>query len=224
MSPSHARKRGIKYRYYLSSALLDGRPTKAGSVSRVPAAEIETVVVKAVQEHLKLEEPHEPGSIVKTHVTRVKVQADQLTIQLASSQKRKRGRPSPDNIIRVRWRKAPPRRRREVLLPADETLLTRDAKPIRSETRATLVAAIARGRRWLNQLITDPKVTTESIAKAERCSPRKINKTISLAFLAPDLVKAAIEGRLPRGMGVARLFDLPAEWSRQRQVLGLADQ
>jgi hypothetical protein len=115
MSPSHARKRGIKYRYYLSSALLDGRPTKAGSVSRVPAAEIETVVVKAVQEHLKLEEPHEPGSIVKTHVTRVKVQADQLTIQLASSQKRKRGRPSPDNIIRVRWRKAPPRRRREVL-------------------------------------------------------------------------------------------------------------
>jgi len=73
-------------------------------------------------------------------------------------------------------------------------------------------------------MIADPKATTESIAKTESCSPRKINKTISLAFLAPDLVKAAIEGRLPRGMGVARLFDLPAEWSRQRQVLGLADQ
>jgi hypothetical protein len=29
--------------------------------------------------------------------------------------------------------------------------------------------------------------------------------TISLAFLAPDLVKAAIDGRLPHGMGVARL-------------------
>jgi len=28
MSPSHARKRGIKYRYYLSSALLDGGPQK----------------------------------------------------------------------------------------------------------------------------------------------------------------------------------------------------
>jgi hypothetical protein len=46
--------------------------------------------------------------------------------------------------------------------------------------------------------------------------------TISLAFLAPDLVKAAIDGRLPHGMGVARLCDLPAEWSRQRQMLGLA--
>ena len=56
------------------------------------------------------------------------------------------------------------------------------------------------------------------------CSARKVNMTISLAFLAPDLVKAAIEGRLPRGMGVARLCDMPAEWSRQHQVLGLPAQ
>ena len=27
---------------------------------------------------------------------------------------------------------------------------------------------------------------------------------------------------LPRGLGVARLCDLPAEWSRQRRLLGLA--
>jgi len=45
--------------------------------------------------------------------------------------------------------------------------------------------------------------------------------TISLAFLAPDLVKAAIEGRLPRGLGVARLCDAPAEWSRQYRMHGL---
>jgi hypothetical protein len=45
--------------------------------------------------------------------------------------------------------------------------------------------------------------------------------TISLAFIAPDLVQAAINGRLPHGMGVARLSDLPAEWSRQYQTLGL---
>ena len=73
-------------------------------------------------------------------------------------------------------------------------------------------------------MTADPKATTESIAKRERCSPRKINKTISLAFLAPELVKAAVVGTLPHSMGVARLFDLPAEWSRQRQVLGHATQ
>jgi site-specific DNA recombinase len=47
-----------------------------------------------------------------------------------------------------------------------------------------------------------------------------VNRTLSLAFLAPGLVKAAIEGRLPNGMGVTHLADLPAERSRQRRILG----
>jgi site-specific DNA recombinase len=46
--------------------------------------------------------------------------------------------------------------------------------------------------------------------------------TISLAFLAPNLVKAAVEGRLPRGIGVERLRDLPTEWSQQFEALGLS--
>jgi hypothetical protein len=45
--------------------------------------------------------------------------------------------------------------------------------------------------------------------------------TISLAFLAPSLFKAAIEGHLPRGVGIERLRDLPTEWSRQFEALGL---
>jgi site-specific DNA recombinase len=72
-----------------------------------------------------------------------------------------------------------------------------------------LVAAISRGRRWLDELTTDPSVTTESIAKRQDCSIREVNMTISLAFLVPDLVKAATDGRLPHGMGVARVTDLP---------------
>jgi site-specific DNA recombinase len=35
--------------------------------------------------------------------------------------------------------------------------------------------------------------------------------TISLAFLAPSPVKAAVEGRLLRGVGLARLIDAPTE-------------
>jgi site-specific DNA recombinase len=45
--------------------------------------------------------------------------------------------------------------------------------------------------------------------------------TISLAFIAPGLVTAAVEGRLPRGIGVAALRDAPAEWSLQFARLGL---
>jgi site-specific DNA recombinase len=41
MTPSHCRKTGTKYRYYTSSALTQGQPELAGSISRVPALEIE---------------------------------------------------------------------------------------------------------------------------------------------------------------------------------------
>jgi hypothetical protein len=39
--------------------------------------------------------------------------------------------------------------------------------------------------------------------------------TLSLAFLAPEIVKAAVEGRLPRGFGLKRLVDLPMAWPDQ---------
>jgi hypothetical protein len=55
-----------------------------------------------------------------------------------------------------------------------------------------------------------------------QCSVRHVNMTISMAFLAPGLVKATLEGRLPRGIiGVAALRDAPTEWSRQFERLGL---
>jgi hypothetical protein len=44
---------------------------------------------------------------------------------------------------------------------------------------------------------------------------------LSLAFLAPNLVKAAVNGRLPSGFGVSRLINLPIDWDEQRRLLGL---
>ena len=221
MTPSHARRGNIKYRYYLSSNLLQGTAERAGSVRRVPATDVESLVIKSVREHLKLSQPIDDRSLICTRVARVEVQPKQLIIHLTEEPKgtRNRKKTRANGVIHVPWQKTPSTRRREILLP--EGMPPQRARPIRSETRATLVAAIARGRRWLDELTSDPSVTTESIAKREDCSIRKVNMTISLAFLAPNLVKAAIDGRLPHGMGVARLTDLPAEWSRQHELLHL---
>jgi hypothetical protein len=79
-------------------------------------------------------------------------------------------------------------------------------------------------RLWLSQLQIGAIGSIQEIAEREKCSRRHVNMTISLAFLAPDLVKAAVEGRLPNGIGVARLFDPPTEWERQRKTLGLLAQ
>ncbi len=219
MTPSHARKRGIKYRYYLSSTLLQGQAERSGSVRRIPATEIDVLVIRSVRDHLKPSAPIDDRSLVDTHVARVEVQPEQLVIQLAQPERTNRKGARAVKTLRVPWHKAPSKRRREILLP--DALDPQHARPIRSETRATLVASIARGRRWLNELVDDAKASVESIAKRERCSVRQVNMTISLAFVAPDLVKAAIEGRLPRGIGVTRLRDAPVEWSRQHAMLGL---
>jgi hypothetical protein len=45
--------------------------------------------------------------------------------------------------------------------------------------------------------------------------------TLALAFVSPAIVEAIVAGRLPRGIGIARLADLPASWTEQHAVLGL---
>jgi len=220
MTPSHARRRGIKYGYYLSSALLQGQSDRSGSVPRLPAAEVEAVVLKAVREHLGSAAAEGDRLLIERSVVRVEVQPERLVIELA---------PPPDSdgeqltpaMLYVAWHKPPTKRRRELLLPAG--VAAEHARSIRAETRATLVAAIARGRRWLAELLDDRGITAERIAARESCSIRKVQMMISLAFLSPELVKAAIEGRLPRGIGIARLAGMPAQWSRQHQMLGLTD-
>jgi hypothetical protein len=52
MSPTHANKKGVRYRYYVSQALLQNRKPEAGSIARVPAPEIESLVCDGVRRQL----------------------------------------------------------------------------------------------------------------------------------------------------------------------------
>jgi site-specific DNA recombinase len=221
MGPTYAKKGGVRYRYYLSSPLIQGAPDQAGSVRRVPAAEIERMVVERVRDHIKPLTERDDRTLIATHVTRVEVQRDQLVVRLTVTEKSADANDDGQHSLTIPWQKPPSKRRRELLLP--QSSLGDHVSPIRAETRATLVAAIARGRRWLNELVTDAHANPARIAKREGCSARKINMTISLAFLAPDLVKAAVDGRLPHGLGITRLCDMPVEWSRQYEMLGLSN-
>jgi site-specific DNA recombinase len=55
MTPSHANKRGVRYRYYVSQALLQGRSAETGSVGRVSATDVEERVLKGLCEFLDRE-------------------------------------------------------------------------------------------------------------------------------------------------------------------------
>ena len=183
----------------------------------MPAIEIESLVVRAIRDHVGSAPAVDDRSIIAAHQPEVVIHPKEITIQIGKDGDAESSEAC--DVIRVRWQKQSSKRRREVLLPASPQ--SDKNRPIRSETRATLIAAIARGRRWLEELVQDQHASPDSIAHREGCSPRRVTMTISLAFLSPALVKAALEGRLPRGIGVTRLCDMPAEWSRQHQALGL---
>jgi site-specific DNA recombinase len=49
MTPSHSNKDGVRYRYYVSHVLLQHRNRDAGRVARVPAIQLEKLVVEAIR-------------------------------------------------------------------------------------------------------------------------------------------------------------------------------
>jgi site-specific DNA recombinase len=229
MIPTHATKAGIRYRYYVSTPVLHGeaKTASAGSVSRVPAADIEDVVVKFLKEHLAANQDKSTTSAVRPGdrealaqlVAGIVVHRNRLIVQFKSDHTDEASDCSDDRTLTIPWQKPPSKRSRQILLPHNAS--RNDVRPEQFERRARLVSAIARGRRWLDDVVSGRVTSVAQLCAREKCSVRQVNMTISLAFLAPNLVKAAIEGRLPRGIGIERLRDPPTEWSRQFEALGL---
>ncbi len=237
MTPTSKLKKGVRYRYYMSTALLQGAPEKAGSVSRAPAELIEKLVVKAVRKHTKLkgQDPEtktlDPDSsldddsrkIIAQYVEKVEVGLRQLTILLKdpSCQRTKEAKSKPRKLT-IAWTKPPSKVARELIPPAKSSRPKMDKRPIRAETRVKLVQAIASGQHFVDELVEGRATSIEDIARREKCTARQVNLMISLAFLSPRLVTAAVEGRLPRGIGISNLRDLPPEWAKQHRAIGLA--
>jgi DNA invertase Pin-like site-specific DNA recombinase len=229
MIPTHATKAGIRYRYYASAPVLHGeaKTASAGSVSRVPAAEIEDAVIKYLNEHLAAQQVSgtsknaqlDNRSDLAELVAGVVVHSDRLVVRLKSDSTDEASDPPEEQSLTIAWQKPPSKRSRKILLPHNAART--DVRPEDFERRARLVSAIARGRSFLDDVVLGRVTNITELRTREKCSIRQINLMISLAFLAPNLVKAAVEGRLPRGIGVERLRDLPTEWSGQFEALGL---
>src|SRR5262249_33259083 len=84
MSPTHSNKGGARYRYYVSRARLQRKPPPPGLVSRVPAAEIEALVVTALRKHSCVGEqlPDNDRELLERHLERVTMTPDHLELRL----------------------------------------------------------------------------------------------------------------------------------------------
>jgi site-specific DNA recombinase len=212
MSPTWARKGSKRWRYYVSQPAQQGDKSKAPSILRVPAADVEKLVAEAVSKHFSSDAS--PADI-RNLIDRVVISDATIRIHLSEVAEENDG----PRILTLLWTRPSPYRKREIIQGADDGKTF--ARPMPANARAILIEAFRDAHRWLDELLSDPRMTLESRASREDRTVRSIRMTLSLAFLAPEIVKAAVAGHLPRGFGLKRLIDLPMAWPDQWRTLEL---
>jgi DNA invertase Pin-like site-specific DNA recombinase len=186
MSPSYSTKNGVRYRFYLSSALLRGRKTDVGSVGRVSAAEIESAVLTALQPHQGREETNN-GRDPFGAVERVVISRDQLMLTVEGSS----GASIPAEIT-VAWS-----------AKAKDSAVVESSGAPEDSHNETLIQSIVRAHVWMDSLREGTYKSIEDLANANRMHPKVVRQALRLALLSPDVTSVILEGRQPAGLSLA---------------------
>jgi site-specific DNA recombinase len=205
MSPSFSSKNGVRYRFYVSSALLRGRKTEAGSLGRVAAVDIESAVLAALAQcQGSSATKTEPASI--TTVERVIIAADQLLLTIGGAAEAD-GTPLE---IRLPWSIKP----RDSLptVEGDATSEVTHNEP--------LVQAIVRAHAWVQALQVGIYPSIETLAEASNLHPKVVRQALRLAFLSPDVTSTILEGRQRSALSLAQIPKiLPVSWEEHARLL-----
>ena len=205
MGPSFSSKNGVRYRFYVSSAVLRARKAGAGSVGRVPATLVENAVVSALASQQQTD-GFDDATLGIAQVQRVVIASDRLAITLP--------RQVGNNIkreIRIPW----PNGARNGAVVVDSGNAT---EKVRNEK---LILAIVRAHAWLQQLVGGTHVSVEELANANSIHPKVVRQSLRFAYLSPGITSAILEGRQSPTLTLALIPKLlPLPWATQGQLLG----
>jgi site-specific DNA recombinase len=231
MSPTHANKRGARYRYYVSQAVLQGKPPPPGLVSRVPAAEIEALVVAALRNHLNARGggegvPDNDRDLLERHLERVTLTPNHLELRLRELVEPTQAHdpvndgssgPPIANVttITVPWSSPVPAAVKGIIhVPAHNT-------PIKAGRREALLIAIVKARTWIDDLAHGRAASFAVIARREGKAERHIRLLAPLAFVSPRIVSALLDGTAPADLTLTKLARaLPYCWAEQERRVG----
>ena len=207
MSPSFTVKRGVRYYSYVSSAVLRGRESEAGSANRITAEELENAVVEALREHtgpLNDNSSVVPKNIIENHVERIVLDSKSIRITLRLIEDR------PSATIEIP-RAAPVTRRQNQIDRANE-----DSAP---KPNPQMLQAVVRAHVWLRMLSGNRYETIESLAKSVGVHPKIVRSSIRIAFLAPDITRAILAGHQPPKLSLKDFSGIiPLSWASQRSA------
>jgi DNA invertase Pin-like site-specific DNA recombinase len=209
MSPSFSVKGGVRYPFYVSSALLKGRKSEAGSISRVSATDVEAAVLDAVRRQFgesRNNGGHTANDLIEQSVARIVLQPKQVVIVLKSSGE------NGSDPIEVPWS---PRHKRE-LAQIDEGSASNGHGP----PNPRLVQAVVRAHAWLKLLADGTYDSIESLARAVDLHPKHVRNAIRMAFLSPAITRSIIHGRQRPSLLLGDLTRAVAfSWAKQQQQL-----
>jgi site-specific DNA recombinase len=204
MTPSHSRKKGVRYRYYVSQAILQSRKDRAGQVFRVPAPDIEALVEHFVRGRCRGPQG-DTRALIEAQVARITVQTDSISVEMHGPDC---DQPSPEaqsrQIVSLPWWKKPLRAEKGI---TSAPILTQETSPKAGEA---VLPAVARARRWVDQLVAGDSLA--EIAKREGKGERQIRLLIPLALLPPREALNFIKGNGGPTDLVALAKTIPLIW------------
>ena len=266
LTPSHAVKKGRRYRYYVSHHLITEGKRAERKGWRIPAADLEGLVVtrlkgwlgdeaavseivendpldpsahaalitsaKAITKRWPELKPHQAKAYLNALLQRVIVESGRIVIEIDCERAMATLLAGPEALPPKRSRHDRPSAAEHLIILEVPAVLKRaglgmalivpgvrqDATPDPSLIRLLLRAFAIRDR-----LERNPDLPLKRIAEAEGVSPSYATRALRLAYLAPDIVTAILDGRPPPGLTANTLMRntrLPFRWEAQRKRLG----
>jgi site-specific DNA recombinase len=213
MSPTHANKKGVRYRYYTSHAVLQHRKEKAGSLPRISAPDVEELVCEYLRRGRGAETGSSDKDLVTQNVLKVTIRRDRIEVVGNHQSENEHGIASKVSIPFTPTATA----RKGIVRNPFEDL------HIDAVTRETLLQAIARAGRWSDEIQSGKVTSLDEIAIAEQIAERHVRRLLPLAFLAPTIIEAITDGIAPAGLTVSRMTEaLPHGWADQEKMFGFA--
>jgi site-specific DNA recombinase len=200
-------------------AVLDALPAKRKSPDMVS-----TVLVRAAKlaDAIEVGSPASQAEIVTALMRRVTVAQDKVTLEI--KRKALAARLLDQEVVpaaeadgcRTITLEVPVRFRRRGV---EAKLVVLDQQDAAAEADPNLVKALARAHDWFGQIVREEADGIGAIARAERLDRGYVTRVLCLAFLAPDVTKAILEGRQPTEMTAKRLvktaLKVPHLWAEQ---------
>ena len=207
MSPSHASKAGLRYRYYVSQALLQHRKAEAGSIARISAPEIEAAVLDALTGKPDLATAHPTTAAqLAERVTRITLHRGHLAIERRSDDPE-----ATDAVLIIPFAWQPSGRRQGI---AHEPASRPRLDPAAAQA---LLAGIARSRRWIGELLAG-SASIAALAEQAGLEQRHLRRLLPLACLSPRIIEAIANGTAPANLTLSALTSaLPHDWPSQEQ-------